>query len=76
MNCVHCLHMVLIIGKYTDIFRRRIFCEGGVFSTGRNFSLEGKFLGFNLPEEIFHGWDEGICQNSYTKFVSVVLFSL
>ena len=55
MNFVHCLHIVLVIGKYTDVFRgifsdeggsgRRRYdggsFHGGVFNGKREFSMQG-----------------------------------
>ena len=29
MNFVQCLHIVLVIGKYTDVFRKNFFSGGG-----------------------------------------------
>ena len=54
MNSAHCLYIVLVIGKHTDIFRR-IFIVGGsggegyvggsfhgvFFNRGRGFSMKG-----------------------------------
>ena len=41
MNFARCLHIVLVIGNYTDVFR-------GIFSSGGSG-------GFGYVEEYFHG---------------------
>ena len=48
MNFAHCLHIVLVIGKYTDIFRKDFFSVGGGLEEGitlENLSVEDVFLG-------------------------------
>jgi hypothetical protein len=56
MSFAHCLHIVLVIGKYTDVFRRNFFLvgrgigggvyrggffHGGCFLGGRDISMKG-----------------------------------
>ena len=51
MNFAHRLHIVLVIGKYTDIFRKDFFSGGGG-ARGGGYSGEsfrgGCFLGVSL----------------------------
>ena len=51
----HCVHIVFVTGKYTDIFQERedIFCRW-IFC-GENFPLGWKFPGLSFPGEILHG---------------------
>ena len=48
MNFAHCLHIVLVIGKYTDIFRKNYFMVGGLEEgvTRENLSMEYVSLGY------------------------------
>ena len=47
MNFAHCLHIVLVIMKFTDIFMKDFFLVGGqeVGVTWKNHSVEDVFLG-------------------------------
>ena len=48
MNFAHCLHIVLVIGKYTDIFRKNCLVGGGGLEEGvtrENLSVEDVSLG-------------------------------
>ena len=49
MNFTNCLHTVLVIGKYADIFRRFFSGEGG-----RVFTWEDLFMEGFIEEAIFH----------------------
>ena len=72
MKFAHCLHIVLVIGKYTDIFKGRKKIFWGWIFYGENFSLGWKFLGVNFSGEILHG--ENLPEFVYRMFV-ICLFS-
>ena len=53
MKFAHCLRMVFIIGKYTEIYRGEGFCSWGGFPFG----------GISLGEVKFHGGGEFSTEN-------------
>ena len=59
MNFAHRLHIILVIGKYTDVFKR-IFSGGGggVYAGG---SIHGGIL-----------WGKGIFKESGAVFISII----
>ena len=67
MNFAHCLHIELIIGKYTDVFRRIFFwCMGGgpgLGVTWENLSMEE----FSLP------WEKGIFHEGVPDFPALFI---
>ena len=50
MNFAHCLHIVLVAGKHTDVFKGDFFWWGGERVTWEDLSMEKLFIG----EENFH----------------------
>ena len=57
INFFHCLHIVLVIGKHTDVFTREFFLMEGV--GGLPEKIHGKIFplrNFSFWKIIFHGF--------------------
>ena len=82
MNFAHCLHIVLVIAKYTDIFRG-IFLVGalGDLVTWENLSMEEFFVGKENFREVGAGFpciyyvNEGVRPLVFTSLFTLKCFS-
>ena len=62
MNFAHCLHIVLVIGKYTDVSRRDLFGGEGVGG-----GLRGRILQCRMCP-----WGKGYFYEGGAEFTSII----